>query len=87
MPQPTKEKWLQIAQDFYKHANIPSCLGATDKKNICIIKPQQSGSLFYNYKNFFQLFMILTTALHQWTLVVLEKVWIHLFFKALPSGR
>lgn len=58
MPQPTKEKWIQIAQDFYKHANFPNCLGAIDGKHIRIIKPEQSGSLFYNYKCFFSIVVL-----------------------------
>jgi ribulose bisphosphate carboxylase small subunit len=36
-----------------KTANFPDCLGADDGKYIRVIKPEHSGSMFYNYKVFF----------------------------------
>ncbi|XP_044746944.1 protein ALP1-like [Coccinella septempunctata] len=52
MKEPTKEKWKEIAEGFEKFTNFPNCIGAIDGKHIRIIKPVESGSLFYNYKNF-----------------------------------
>lgn len=49
---PTKEEWFEISQRFEINANFPNCLGAVDGKHIRI-KPQQSGSMFLNYKHFF----------------------------------
>lgn len=49
------ERWLEISSVFEKNANFPHCLGALDGKHIRIIKPTKSGSLYYNYKNFFSI--------------------------------
>ncbi|CAH1972837.1 unnamed protein product [Acanthoscelides obtectus] len=51
IPKPTREKWLEIADGFLKNANYPHCLGAIDGKHIRVIKPQHSGSLYFNYKH------------------------------------
>jgi hypothetical protein len=53
IPKPTKEKWELTASEFEKTANFPHCLGAIDGKHIRVIKPEHSGSMFYNYKDFF----------------------------------
>jgi hypothetical protein len=58
MPEPTKEKWLQIAHDFYQTSNFPNCLGAINGKHIRIIKPENSGSLYYNYKHYFSIVLL-----------------------------
>lgn len=55
MPTPTKEKWLEISDGFLKNANFPHCLGAIDGKHIRVIKPERSGSLYFNYKHFFSI--------------------------------
>ena len=55
---PSKEEWLQIAENFERSANFPNCLGAIDGKHIRIIKPQKSGSMFLNYKNFFSIVLM-----------------------------
>jgi len=53
IPKPTKEQWELTALEFEKTANSPHCLGAVDGKHIRVIKPEHSGSKFYNYKDFF----------------------------------
>lgn len=53
MLEPTREKWEQIAEGFHKYTNFPNCIGAVDGKHIRMIKPLDSGSLYYNYKNFY----------------------------------
>ncbi|XP_068211223.1 uncharacterized protein [Palaemon carinicauda] len=58
MPKPSQENWLRICTDFEKNAHFPNCLGAVDGKHIRIIKPSDSGSLYYNYKNFFSLVLL-----------------------------
>lgn len=55
MPQPTTEKWLEIAYVFLQNAKFPHCVGAIDGKRIRVIKPQHSGSLYFNYKHFFSI--------------------------------
>jgi len=53
IPRPTKEQWELAALEFERRANFPHCLGAVDGKHIGVIKPERSGSMFYNYKEFF----------------------------------
>ena len=53
IPQPTKEQWELTSLEFERRANFPHGLGAVDGKNIQVIKPEHSGSMFYNYKRFF----------------------------------
>ena len=50
IPKPTKEKWELTALEYERRANFPHCLGAVDGKHIRIIKPEHSGSMFYNNK-------------------------------------
>lgn len=57
MPEPSKESWLKVAEEFYKYANFTNCVGAVDGKHIRIINPHNSGSTYFNYKKFFQLFL------------------------------
>lgn len=49
---PDAEKWKSIAVDFNIRANYPNCVGALDGKHIRVIKPVNSGSMYYNYKHF-----------------------------------
>lgn len=49
----TTEVLEEISQKFYKYANFPHCAGAIDGKHIRIIKPDNSASTYYNYKDFF----------------------------------
>lgn len=58
MPPPSEEGWNDIAKGFQEHANFPNCLGAIDGKHVRIIKPQDSGSLYYNYKHFFSVVLL-----------------------------
>jgi len=58
MSQPTKEKWLEISKGFEQNAKFPNCIGALDGKHIRLIHPQNSGSLYYNYKHFFSLVLM-----------------------------
>lgn len=58
MPEPNKESFLKVAEEFYKYANFPNCLGAVDGKHIRIINPDYSGSNFFNYKKFFSIVLM-----------------------------
>lgn len=58
MPEKTEEDWRKIAADFYHRTNFPNVIGAVDGKHIEICKPEKSGSLFYNYKNYFSVILM-----------------------------
>lgn len=58
LPTPTEEMWKSIADNFYKLWNFPNCLGAMDGKHITIQAPQNSGSLFFNYKKTFSVVLL-----------------------------
>lgn len=54
IPKFSKERWIQIANGFETYANFPNCIGALDGKHIIRTKqPPHSGSMYYNYKNYF----------------------------------
>ena len=46
------------ALEFEKRANFLHCLGAVDGKHIRVIKPEHSGSMFCNYKDFFSVVLM-----------------------------
>lgn len=53
LPKPSKSDWKAIARNFQQKWNFPNCVGALDGKHIAVQCPDGSGSLFYNYKNFY----------------------------------
>lgn len=58
LPPPTKENLKQIAMEFWIKWNFPNCVGAIDGKHIRIFAPGKSGSLFFNYKDFFSIVLL-----------------------------
>ncbi|CAF4935682.1 unnamed protein product [Pieris macdunnoughi] len=58
MPTPNKEKWINIAEKFYKEANFPNCVGAIDGKHIRITCPPNAGSKYYNYKKYHSIILL-----------------------------
>ncbi|XP_075199561.1 uncharacterized protein LOC142302391 [Anomaloglossus baeobatrachus] len=58
MPQPTCEKWLQIAHGFYEVTKFPHCIGALDGKHIRVRKPPNSGSRYFNFHKFFSVVIL-----------------------------
>lgn len=56
IPSPSKEDLLRISAEFWTRWNFPNCVGLIDGKQIRIFCPRKTGSLFFNYKDFFQLF-------------------------------
>ena len=48
----TAAEWLEIARCYEKKWNYPNCIGAIDGKHFRIVKPKNSGSLFFNYKHY-----------------------------------
>lgn len=52
IPAPTPEMWKSIASGFETAANFPHCIGAVDGKHIRLICPINSGSMYFNYKEY-----------------------------------
>ena len=45
-----REEWLEIFRKFEQRVNYSHSLGAIDGKHLRILKPNNGGSYFYNYK-------------------------------------
>ncbi|CAH1963012.1 unnamed protein product [Acanthoscelides obtectus] len=52
---PSTEDFKAIAASYSEKGKFPHCCGSIDGKHIRVKKPRKSGSMFYNYKGFFQL--------------------------------
>lgn len=48
----------KVADEMYRLWNFPNCIGAIDGTHIRIIFPWRSGSLFFNYKNYFSIVLL-----------------------------
>lgn len=55
MKPPTSESFKEIARDFFQKWDFPNCIGALDGKHIRIKCPAHSGTMFYNYKQYFSI--------------------------------
>ena len=62
MPVPSEDNWKSIADGFYERWKFPNCIGATDGKHVMIQCPFNSGSLFYNYKPYFSLVLLVAAS-------------------------
>jgi len=51
MPE-TSDQWKKIGKEFEDKWQFPHCLGAVDGKHIAIVAPRDSGSYYWNYKQF-----------------------------------
>nr|CAB3263115.1 uncharacterized protein LOC101243083 [Phallusia mammillata] len=51
MPILSRQDWLKNAEDFDQFWQFPNCVGSVDGKNIVMQAPNNSGSMFYNYKH------------------------------------
>ncbi|XP_044141597.1 protein ALP1-like [Bufo gargarizans] len=58
IPHPTRQHWTEIAEKYWDICQFPNCIGAVDGKHIRIIKPQGTGSEFYNYKKYFSIILM-----------------------------
>ncbi|KAI2660985.1 hypothetical protein H4Q32_027579 [Labeo rohita] len=58
MPVPTTEDWRDIASELHHRWNFPNCFGSIDGKHVVIQAPNNSGSLFYNYKGTFSIVLL-----------------------------
>lgn len=53
LPVPDHRMLVEIATGFQERWNFPHAVGCLDGKHIRILCPKKSGTMFYNYKNFF----------------------------------
>lgn len=58
MPAPSVNKFQKIATEFYDKWNFPNCVGSIDGKHIRVRCPKNSGSMYYNYKQFFSIVLM-----------------------------
>lgn len=58
IPQPKKETWKASAKGFESIANFPHCIGAVDGKHIRLVCPADSGSMFFNYKDYYSIVLM-----------------------------
>lgn len=58
IPTPTCDTWKSIASDFERIADFPHCLGAVDGKHIRLTCPFDSGSMYFNYKDYFSIVLM-----------------------------
>ena len=54
----TPFEWKQIAQGFSSKWQFNHCLGTLDGKHVAITCPQNSGSVFHNYKGYFSIVLL-----------------------------
>ena len=58
LPQPTEEMLQMISNKYRSLWDFPNCVGAIDGKHIRIKAPKNSGSSYFNYKEFYSLVML-----------------------------
>ena len=58
MPEPKQADWEAIETGFRLRWNFPNCCGAIDGKHVAVRQPPGSGSLYYNYKNYFSIVLM-----------------------------
>jgi hypothetical protein len=55
MPEPTSEMQLSASNEFFQRWNFPNCIGSIDEKHIRLKCPSNSGSMYYNYKQYYSI--------------------------------
>jgi len=58
IPEPNEETLKQTADGYNRLWHFPHCCGSIDGKHIRIIFPVNSGSRYFNYKDFYSIVML-----------------------------
>ncbi|GBN53011.1 hypothetical protein AVEN_175101-1 [Araneus ventricosus] len=58
IPPLNPDLFLEIAQGFQDSTDFPHCIVVLDGKHIRLVQPENSGSLFYNYKKKFSIVLL-----------------------------
>ena len=58
MKPPERRYWEHIEEGFRTKWNFPNCCGVIDRKHVNIQAPENSDSLFFNYKGTFSLILM-----------------------------
>ncbi|KAH9638482.1 hypothetical protein HF086_016807 [Spodoptera exigua] len=58
MPVPTENHLKQVTSDFWNRWNFPNTFGAIDGKHVRVKAPNNSGSLFFNYKEYYSIVLL-----------------------------
>ena len=58
IPALTEEDMRQISRKFWELWQFPNCVGALDGKHIRITAPNNSGSAYFNYKEFYSIVLL-----------------------------
>ncbi|WKX95126.1 hypothetical protein Q1695_011967 [Nippostrongylus brasiliensis] len=57
-PTPNASTWAMALEGFRTRWDYPAAMGALDGKHIACVCPKRSGSLFYNYKNYYSIVLL-----------------------------
>lgn len=58
LPKPTTQTWIDSVEGFSELWGFPNCLGSIDGKHIKLKCPQNSGTSYFCYKNFFSIVLL-----------------------------
>ncbi|KAL4152655.1 hypothetical protein QTP88_000488 [Uroleucon formosanum] len=58
IPSPTENQLRQYSSQFFSKWNFPNCVGAIDGKHVRINTLKRSGSLYFNYKEYYSIVLL-----------------------------